>query len=108
VTLHAALVTLVDAELQGIISWRCARSVGEAGFPGLDGRGIDGGASDTGLEEYGVDICLLILVEDADEVATLLFWRSSLWPVQTLKRGEPYGPHLMLRRLGRDVQSQRK
>ena len=84
VTLHATLVTLVDAELQRVIAGRHARSVRETWFPRLDGRGIDGGATDTGLKENGVDICLLILVEDADEVATLLFRRGGLWPVQTL------------------------
>ena len=108
VTLHATLVTLVDAELQRVIAGRHARSVRETWFPRLDGRGIDGGATDTGLKENGVDICLLILVEDADKVATLLFRRGGLWPVQTLEGGEPDGPHLMLGRLGRDVQSQCK
>ena len=83
-TLHATLVTLVDAELQRVIAGRHARSVRETWFPRLDGRGIDGGATDTGLKENGVDICLLILVEDADEVATLLFRRGGLRPVQTL------------------------
>ena len=108
VTLHATLVTLVDAELQRVIAGRHAGSVRETWFPRLDGRGIDGGATDTGLKENGVDICLLILVEDADKVATLLFRRGGLWPVQTLEGGEPDGPHLMLGRLGRDVQSQCK
>ena len=108
VTLHAALVALVDAKLQGIVAGRHARSVGKDGLPGLDGGGIDGGASDTGLEEDGVDVGLLILVEDADEVAPLLFRGGGLRPVQTLEGGEPDSPHLMLGRLGRDVQSQRK
>ena len=84
VTLHATLVTLVDAELQRVIAGRHARSVRETWFPRLDGRGIDGGATDTGLKENGVDICLLILVEDADEVALLLFLIERSWPVKAL------------------------
>ena len=84
VTLHAPFVALVDTELQGIVARRLSGVVGENGVPGLDGRGIDGGATDTGLEEYGVDVGLLILVEDADEVALLLGRGGGLRPVKPL------------------------
>ena len=59
-----------------------------------------------GLEEYGVDVGLLILVEDVYQVALLLGWRGGLRPVQALKGGEPDSPDLMFRGLGRDFQRQ--
>ena len=108
VTFHTPLVTLFYAKQQRIVAWGLIWRVGQDGLPGFDGRGIDGGASDTGLKQNGIDVSFLILVEDADQIASLLFRRGGLRPVQTLKSGEPDGPHLMLGRLGRDVQSQCK
>ena len=67
-TLHPTLVALVDAELEGVVARRLPRGVRETRIPGFDGRGIDGGASDACLQQDGVDIRLLVLVENADEL----------------------------------------
>ena len=96
-------MALVDTELQRIVAGRLARGVGQTGFPGLDGRRVEGRASDTGLEEHGVDIRPLVLVEDADEIPFLSLGIGCLRPVEALQGGEPYGSYFVLGSLRRDV-----
>ena len=65
----------------------------------------DGGASDTCLQEYCIDISLLKLVEDMCQFLLLLSDRLrrggiSVWPVDASDGGEPYGSDFMFRRLG--------
>ena len=99
VTLHTALMTFVDAELQRIVAWRLSACARHTDIPGLDGRGIDGRCPDASLDQYGVDIGLLQLVEDADELLLLLVGRARAWPVEVLDSREPYGSHFVFRRL---------
>ena len=77
-------MALVDAELEGVVARRLPIGVREARIPGLDGRGVDGGASDACLQQDGVDVGLLVLVEHADEVAFLLFGLEGPGPVKSL------------------------
>ena len=97
--LHTTLMALVDAELQGVVAGRAARIVGKAGLPWFDGRGVGGGATYTGLEEYGIDVGLLILVEDSDQVLFLARHIRGLGPVEALQGGEPYSTNFILRGL---------
>ena len=77
-------MALVDAELEGVVARRLPWGVRETRIPGFDGRGIDGGASDACLQQDGVDIRLLVLVENADEVTFLLFGLEGSGPVKSL------------------------
>lgn len=97
VTLHTAFMAFVDAELQRIVAWRLSACACHADVPGLDGRGIDGRCPDACLDQYGVDISLLQLVEDADELLFLLVGRARAWPVEVLDGREPYGSHFVFR-----------
>ena len=102
--LHSTLMALVDTELQGVVAGRTAGVVGEAGLPWFDGRWIGGGATYAGLEEYGIDVGLLILVENPDQVLFLARHIRGLGPVEALQGGEPYSTNFILRGLCRGIQ----
>ena len=134
VTLHAALMAFVDTELQRVISGRLSASTRHTDVPGLDGRRVDGRCPDARLQQYGVDISLLQLVEgldgrrvdgrcpdarlqqygvdisllqlveDVDEFLSLLVGRARTWPVEVLDGGEPYGSYFVFGRLCMEVQ----
>ena len=104
VTLHAALMAFVDTELQRVISGRLSASTRHTDVPGLDGRRVDGRCPDARLQQYGVDIRLLQLVEDVDEFLSLLVGRARTWPVEVLDGGEPYGSYFVFGRLCMEVQ----
>ena len=60
---HASLVAFVDGKLQGVVT-RCSAGVsGKASVPWLQAGWVDHGTSDTGLQEYGVDLGFLQTVE---------------------------------------------
>ena len=97
VTLHTAFMAFVDAELQRIVAWRQSACARHTDVPGFDGRGIDGRSPDACLDQDGVDIGFLQLVEDADELLFLLVGRARAWPVEVLDGREPYGSHFVFR-----------
>ena len=70
--LHAPLVALVDAELQGIVTGRLTRVACEADIPRFIGIGEDDRSPDTSLKHDSVDIGLTQLVENGCELLTLL------------------------------------
>ena len=94
-TLHAPLMALVDAEQQRVVAWRGARGPGDAHVPRFHGRGKDRGGSDTRLEEYGVDIGALQLVQDGNHLLSLLGGRVGVWPVDAADGGEPDGSYFV-------------
>lgn len=93
---HATLVTLFDAEGQGVVAWIHARRAREGEFPRLNLGRVEQGSSDAGLEDDSVDIRLLVIVEDVDEFLLLALtagWVSGVdaGPVESSDGGEPYG-----------------
>lgn len=71
-TLHATLMALVDAELQGIVTRRLAWVACEADIPRLISIGEDDRSPDTSLKHDSIDIGLAQLVENGRELLTLL------------------------------------
>lgn len=103
VELHAALVAFIDGKLQGIVARRLSRESREASIPRFVIGRIDHGATDAGLDEYGVDLCLLQAVENLTEFLLLLLGRVGrlgvgVRPVDSADGGEPYGSYLVLGR----------
>ena len=70
--LHAALVALVDAELQGIVAGRLSGSACDTNIPRLIGTGENGRSPDSGLKHDGIDVGLTELVENGGKFLTLL------------------------------------
>ena len=95
VALHPALMTLIDAELQGIVARVLPRRTRHTDIPGLHRRREDGTGSDTCLYEYSIYIGTLQLVEDVDEFLFLSIGGVRSGPVQILDCCQPYGTDLM-------------
>ena len=94
-TLHTALVALVDAELQRVVARRLSGSACDTDIPWFLGMREDDGGSDTRLEHDGIDIGLAQLVENLDELLALLVGRVGAGPVDAANGGEPYGSDFM-------------
>ena len=71
-TLHAALVALVDAELQGIVAGRLSGCACDTNIPRLIGTGENGRSPDSGLKHDCIDVGLTELVENGGKFLTLL------------------------------------
>ena len=93
--LHAALVALVDTELQRVVARRLARGSRDTDIPWFFSMGEDDGGSDTRLEHDGIDIGLAQLVENVDELLALLVGGVGAGPVDAANGGEPYGSDFM-------------
>ena len=100
-------------KLQGIVSGRYTSLARETGIPRLATGRKDGGGSDTGLQQYRIDIGLLKLIEDIGQFLflTLDVIRAvsiDMWPVDASDGGEPYGTYFVFRSLRMQVNSHRK
>jgi hypothetical protein len=69
-------MTLFDAELKRIVERCFARSTCKSSVPGFILRRIEHCPTHTSLEDDGVDMYLLVVVEDATEVCLLPFRRG--------------------------------
>ena len=72
VALHAALMALVDAELQRIVAGRLPRGSCKTDVPRLIGTGENSRGSYARLEKHGIDVSLTQLVEDICKLLALL------------------------------------
>ena len=102
--LHAALVALVDGELQRIVARTLPGIAAQTAVPRLHAGGIDGGGTHAGLKEHHVCADSLQLVENGGEFPLLPFYGRSravgvgVRPVDAADSGEPYCAHFVLRR----------
>ena len=92
--LHAALVALVDAERQRVVAGRLPRNARQTHLPRLNLRGVEQGSTYAGLEDDGVDVGALVVVENADEFLLLTLTAGGVGgpdarPVESPDGGEP-------------------
>ena len=94
VTLHAALVTLVDAELQRVVARRFARLARQVLTPRLYVAGVYHAGTHSRVHQYRIDVRSLQLVQNLTEVLLLLLVGGA-GPVESHHDGEPHGPDFM-------------
>ena len=110
VNLHATLVTFLHGKAEWVVAIaRCPTlNTSDTLVPWLDIRRINRCCTHTRLQEYGVDICLLIFIENVNEFLLLqfdAFFRPCvvLRPIKTGKCRQPYGTRLPLRHSLREI-----
>ena len=104
VNFHATFVTFLYGKAEWVvaIAWSPTLNASDTLVPRLNIRRINRSCTHTRLQEYGVDICLLVFIEDVNEFLLLqfdAFFRPCvvLWPIKAGKCRQPYGTRLPLR-----------
>ena len=87
VALHTATMTLVNAELQRVVTRRFSRMTGNTTVPRLGCGWENSGGTYSGLYQYGIDTSLLQLVENRNQLALLGRCRVGVRPVDTANGG---------------------
>jgi hypothetical protein len=85
-------MALVNAELQWVVTWRFARMTSNATVPRLSGGWENSGGTYSGLYQYGIDTCLLQLVENRNQLALLGSSRVGVRPVNASDGSKPDCP----------------
>ena len=101
--LHAALVALLDGKGQRVVAGVLSHLARQDGVEGFDVRAVEDVAPRARLEEDGVEVGRLQLVQYLDQLFLLLADTGGRGgfgtrPVEAVDGGNPRGPHLVLGR----------